>query len=122
MSSPVKILLWIASLVVFAVGSAWWATYCANQDLQRELAVVERHFEEMADDHKRAIRAADMALEARDEIYEYAQSRTVELENILSSCPDISNLDLPDDLRLFIQNACSGKYRISTPGAADARH
>lgn len=97
-------LLFAAAL--FVIGSSWLAWFRANAELKYEINRVEARFEQMSVEHAKAIQAADTAIRMRNEIYEAALTKAVEVENALRNCPDFSNINIPDDLRLLLQNAC----------------
>lgn len=103
-----KSTLIVLALALFVVGSSWASWFRTNAALRSELHKFQERVEQMAIEHDKAVNAANEAMRARDEINKKFNGRLSELECTLNSCPDFSNIPIPDDLRLRWQGQESG--------------
>lgn len=84
-----------------------------NAELHREVAAIHTKFERMKVEHQLAIKAADDAMKARDEIHSFMDKRLAGANKKLAACPDFSNMPIPDDLRLYLKEQCERELPAS---------
>lgn len=114
----------IMAASIFAIFCAWLVQRDLNKRLEAQIEAVNVRFEQMSQEHERAVEAANTAIKARDEIYAVNRIRMSELEKILNLEPDFDNLALPEHLRLFLErNSIPPASRpLPAPGSPVERH
>lgn len=93
----------ISMTALIAVGSAAILLGKANSDLRHELCMIEDRFLAMAEEHNKAISAANAALKLREEINDLFLQKALGLENELNACPDFGSIAIPESIRLRLK-------------------
>lgn len=107
---------------IFTVISLYYVQRELNERIEKQIMEVNQRFERISEEHNRAIQAADMALAARNEIYEYGLQRFMAMEKALEIYPNFDSMPVPDDLRLLINETCARDNQVSPPGDTAAGH
>lgn len=113
----------ISMTALIAVGSAAILLGKANSDLRHELRMIEDRFLAMAEEHNKAITAANEALKLREEINDLFLQKALGLENELNACPDFGSIAIPESIRLRLKghpaNSASNAQNPNEPACSD---